>query len=250
MRCRAWSARIGPSRQVKRLLLDDDEAVAVAVGLRTAAGGTVAGIDEASVGALVKVERVLPARLRRRMAALKAAMVSLASAAPAVDPGALVVIASACRDLARLRFAYPEREGNGSTRTVEPHRPVHTGRRWYLVARDVEGDDWRTGRGFNAQDPPDAATYVAWAVSPEPYRYHCRVKLQAPATVIAQRVPPTVGLVEAVDVNSCVLTTGSDSLNALAAHLMLLGTDFEVLESPELIDHIRALADRLNGAAP
>ncbi len=257
----AGGYRLGAGTALPPLLLDDDEAVAVAIGLRTAAGGTVAGIEETSVRALAKLESVLPSRLRRRVAALQAATVPLATAGPAVDPGALVVIASACRDLECLRFAYHDREGNRSTRTVEPHRLVHTGRRWYLVARDVERDDWRTfrvdrigtplatGRRFSQHDPPDAATYVTRAVSTQPYRYHCRVTLQAPATVIAQRVPPTVGLVEALDAHSCVLTTGSDSLDALAAHLMLLGTDFEVFEPPELIGHIRALADRLNRAA-
>jgi len=257
----AGGYRLGAGANLPPLLLDD-EAVAVAVGLRTAANGTVAGIEETSVRALAKLEHVLPSRLRHRVAALQAATVPLATAGPAVDPSALVLIASACRDLERLRFAYRDRDGNGTTRTVEPHRLVHTGRRWYLVARDVERDDWRTfcvdrigtplatGRHFNAQDPPDAATYVARAVSTQPYRYHCRVRLQAAATVIAQRVPPTVALVEAVDANSCVLTTGSASLDALAAHLMLLGTDFAVLEPPEPIDHIRALADRLNRAAP
>jgi len=173
-----------------------------------------------------------------------------------------VLIASGCRDLERLRFGYCDREGQASMRVVEPHRLVHTGRRWYLVARDVERDAWRTfrvdrienplatGRRFTAHDPPDAATYVTRAVSTGPYRYHCRVRVQAPATVIAQRVPQTAGLVEAVEANVCLLTTGSDSLGALTAHLLLLGADFEVLEPPELIEHVRAAADRLHRAAP
>jgi len=257
----AGGYRLAAGANLPPLLLDDDEAVAVAVGLRTAAGGTVDGIEETWVQALAKLEQVLPSRLRQRVAALQAATVPLSGAAPSVDPGALVLIASACRDLERLRFVYCDHEGQASLRVVEPHRPVHTGRRWYLVARDVERDAWRTfrvdrienplatGRCFTAHDPPDAATYVTRPESTGPYRYHCRVRVQAPATVIAQRVPPTAVLVEAVEANVCLLTTGSDSLDALTAHLLLLGADFEVLQPPELIEHVRAAADRQLRAA-
>ena len=119
------------------LLLDDDEAVAVAVGLRTAASGTVTGIEEASVRALAKLQQVLPSRLRQRVSALHSFILPLANTGPTVDAETLSAIASACRDYQKLRFGYNSRDGVASTREVEPHRLVHTGRRWYLAAWDL-----------------------------------------------------------------------------------------------------------------
>ncbi|MQA88075.1 MAG: WYL domain-containing protein [Streptosporangiales bacterium] len=256
----AGGYRLGAGGALPPLLLDDDEAVAVAVGLRTAAGGTVTGIEETSIRALAKLEQVLPSRLRHRVTALQASTVPLSGSGPTVDPDVLTVVAGACRGFERLRFGYRDRDGTVSRRSVEPYHLVHTGRRWYLMAWDVDRGDWRTfrvdriaaatatGQRFVPRDPPDAATYVSEAVSVAPYRHRARVSLQAPAEVVAERVPPTVGLLEAVDENTCVLTTGSDSLDALAVHLVLIGVDFRVLEPPELVDHIRMLADRLGRA--
>lgn len=257
----AGGYRLGAGASLPPLLLDDDEAVAVAVGLRTAAGGTVSGIEETSLRALAKLEQVLPPRLRHRVTALQAATVALAPAAPAVDASTLAVIAAACRDAERLRFGYQDRDSVVSSREVEPHRLVHTGRHWYLVARDVQREAWRsfrvdrmtepapTGRRFTPQDPPDAAAYVSQAVSTAPYRHRARVRLHAPAEVVAQRVPPTVGQLAALDASSCLLTTGSDSLDAIAAHLAWLGIAFDVLEPAELVDRVRALADLLGRSA-
>lgn len=181
--------------------------------------------------------------------------------AVAVDASTLAVIAAACRDAERLRFGYQDRDSVVSSRDVEPHRLVHTGRHWYLVARDVQREAWRsfrvdrmtepapTGRRFTPQDPPDAAAYVSEAVSTAPYRHRARVRLHAPAEVVAQRVPPTVGQITALDAGSCLLTTGSDSLDAIAAHLAWLGIAFDVLEPAELVDRVRALADLLGRSA-
>src|SRR5438046_3175848 len=130
--------RLGAGGALPPLLLDDDEAVAVAVGLRTGAGGTVAGIEEASVRALAKLEQVMPPRLRSRISALATATVPLSGTVPTVDPDTLTVLAGACRDSVRLRFTYSDRDGATSVRAVEPHRLVHTGRRWYLVADDLD----------------------------------------------------------------------------------------------------------------
>src|SRR5580658_2572001 len=140
----AGGYQLGAGATLPPLLLDDDEAVAVAVGLRTAASGTVTGIEEASVRALSKLEQVLPARLRHRVAALHAFIVPLIGAGPTVDANALSAIAGACRDCEKLHFKYRSRDGAPSTREVEPHRLVHTGRRWYLAAWDTERDNWRT----------------------------------------------------------------------------------------------------------
>lgn len=255
----AGGYQLGAGAALPPLLLDDDEAVAVAVGLRTAAGGTVAGIEETSVRALAKLEQVLPSRLRHRVNALQTVTVPMTSGGPTVDPGTLTVIAAACRDYQRLRFDYRDHDGSASIRTVEPHRLVHSGRRWYLVAWDVDRQDWRTfrvdriqprtptGPRFTPREPPDAdiAGYTSRGVSTAAYRYQGRFTLHASAEVVAERVTPTSGMVEAVDEHTCVLHTGSHSLDTLAVYVALLGFDFEVHNPPELIDHIRALTERL-----
>jgi predicted DNA-binding transcriptional regulator YafY len=256
----AGGYRLGPGGALPPLLLEDDEAVAVAIGLRTAAGGSVTGIAESSLRALAKLEQVLPVRLRHRVAALQVATVPLVGAAAPVDPDTLTVIAVACRGQHRIRFSYRDRTDSVSDRHVEPHRLVHTGRRWYLVARDLDRDDWRTfrvdridaprptGVRFVPRDPPDAGAFVAAGTTSAPYRHQARILVRAGAEAIAERVPPTVGVVQALDPHSCLLTTGSDSLDALAVHLATLGADFTVLEPPELRDRIGVLAGRLQRA--
>src|SRR6266540_2965783 len=130
--------RLGAGAAMPPLLLDDEEAVAVAVGLRTATGGAIAGIEETSVRALAKLEQVLPSRLRRRVNAVQEFTVPFVRpGGPTVDADVLAVIAGACRDRERLRFPYKTFDGTASRRLVEPLRLVHTGRRWYLVAWDV-----------------------------------------------------------------------------------------------------------------
>jgi predicted DNA-binding transcriptional regulator YafY len=256
----AGGYRLAAGSSLPPLLIDDDEAVAVVLSLRTATSHTVTGIAEASLRALTKLERVLPARLRQRTAALRLATVPLAGQAPTVDPDVLTVIAEACQSLHRLTFGYQGRDGAASIRTVEPHRLVHTGRRWYLVARDEDRDDWRTfradriddpqptGSRFTPRDPPDAAAFVADSIAAAPYRFRARVLVRAPAHVVAERVPPTTGLIEAVDQDSCLLTTGADSLTLMAMHLALLGHDVTVLEPAELVEELGRLADRLGRA--
>jgi predicted DNA-binding transcriptional regulator YafY len=258
----AGGYHLGAGAALPPLLLDDDEAVAVAIGLRTAAAGTVTGIEETSVRALAKLEQLLPARLRHRISALNAATVPLTGPTPAVDPDILTTIAAACRDHQRLRFGYRDHEGTASTRVVEPHRLVHTPRRWYLVAFDTERHDWRTfrvdridappapGQRFRPRTPPeDAARYVSQTVSSAPYRYQARILMHVPIDVVADLASPTAGRLEAIDETSCVLHTGSNSLDTLALYVALKGVDFEVLDPPELIDHIRRLASRLARAA-
>jgi predicted DNA-binding transcriptional regulator YafY len=257
----AGGYRLGAGSALPPLLLDDDEAVAVVVSLRTAASHTVTGIEETSLRALAKLEQVLPARLRERTAALQIATVPLPSLAPTISAETLTVLAGACRRHLRMTFTYTDHGGAVSTRAVEPHRIVHAGHRWYLVARDVDRADWRnfrvdriaapssTGIRFVPRDPPDAASFVATSVTAAPYRFRARVRMHAPAHVIAERVPPTVAVIEPAGQDSCVLTTGSDSLDALAFHLGLLGAEFTVLEPAELTERIRALAGRLHRAA-
>lgn len=258
----AGGYRLGAGATLPPLLLDADEAVAVAVGLRTAAGAGVAGIEDTSIGALAKLEQLLPSPLRRRVAALAAATVSYPAWGPGVDAEVLAVIASASRDRERLRFAYRDRDGQPSRRRVEPHRLVHTGRRWYLLAWDDDREDWRTFRvdrivpplradtRFAPREPPaaDVAAYVANSISSARDRYQAQVLLHAPLEQVAARVPPGVGSLEAVDRHSCMLRTSADWLGRLAVYIAHIGVDFEVVEPPELADQVRVLAERFTRA--
>ncbi|GAA1669899.1 WYL domain-containing protein [Nonomuraea maheshkhaliensis] len=255
--------RLGAGSDLPPLLLDDDEAVAIAVGLRTAAGGTVAGIEETSVRALAKLERVLPARLRRRVHALQSMTVPMTGAAAPVDAGVLTAIAAACRDHEGLRFDYRSHDGRDSVRSAEPHRLVHSGRRWYLVGWDVERRDWRTfrvdrmrlrtpgGPRFVPRDPPDddLAAYLSRAISSAPYRYRARVAMHAPAEVVAEHMPPTMGTVEPLDDRTCLLLCGANTLDEIVVWIALMDIGFEVRDPPELVERVGALADRLRAAS-
>ncbi|MGW3419880.1 helix-turn-helix transcriptional regulator [Streptomyces phaeochromogenes] len=253
--------QLGVGAELPPLLLDDDEAVAVAVGLRTAAGQGIEGIGETSVRALTKLEQVLPHRLRRRVGALNAFTVPMLRGPQpsAVDPAVLTDLAAACRDSERLRFEYRDHGGSSTRRTVEPHRLVCTERRWYLVAWDVDRDDWRTFRAdrvtpkpphgprFTPRQPPadDLAAYVSKGVSVRAYATHAVVRLLVPKEEAAQRVSPSAGTLEAESDVSCVLRTGAASLDVMVIHVMLMGVDFEVLEPVELVEAIRTARDRL-----
>jgi len=250
--------RLGAGAALPPLLLDDDEAVAVALSLRTAATHSVTGVGEASVRALAKLEQVLPSRLRERATAISQATVPLTSPGPVVDADVLTAIARACRNRERVVFGYRRGQDSDLTeRQVEPHRLVQAGYRWYLVALDLDRGDWRTFRAdriesprltgirFVPRDPPDAAAFVANAVTTAPYRYRARVLVHAPVGDVAARVPPTVAVVEAATAGTCILTSGSDSLDSLAFHVALMGFDFSVLDPPELTERMHALAVQL-----
>ena len=257
----AGGYRLGAGAALPPLLLDDDEAVAVAVSLQTAASQSVTGIAETALSALAKLEQVLPTRLRDRTAAVQQATVALPRLAPTVDLDLLTTLATACRREQGLAFGYTSRGGAATERQVEPHRLVHTGYRWYLVARDVTRDDWRSfrvdriseprlaGGRFVPRDPPGAASFVARAVTTAPYRYQARVVIHAPAEVVAERVTPTTGMLEAAGPDRCLLTSGAESLEAIALHLADLGHDFTILEPPGLLTVVRDLAARLTRAA-
>jgi predicted DNA-binding transcriptional regulator YafY len=253
--------RLGAGAALPPLLLDDEEAVAVAVGLRTAAAGGVTGIQETSVRALAKLEQVLPSRLRHRVNALQAATVEIAASGPTVDPEVLTAIAGACRDYQRLRFDYRDHDESATIRTVEPHRLVHDRGRWYLVAWDVDRADWRTFRAdriqprvptgprFAPRELPggDVATYLLRGVGSATWRYRARVRVHAPAAAITGRLPPAV-LVEAIDEHTCMIDVGSDTPQMLAVYLGMLDADFEVGEPSELLEQLRRLADRYRRA--
>ncbi len=251
--------RLGAGANVPPLLLDDDEAVAVTVGLRTAAVGSVAGMEESSLRALTKLEHVLPSRLRHRVATLQAVTVTMPSTGRAVDPAVLTAVAAACRAHEQLRFDYASHSGEPSVRRVEPHRLVHTGFRWYLVAYDLDRADWRsfrvdrlrpripTGPRFPPKPLPadDLASFVSRGISTQAYRYRARFTLHVPIEEAADRIPPTIGALEERDERSCTLRAGSNSLDELLLYVALYGFDFEIHEPPELIDHARTVTARI-----
>jgi predicted DNA-binding transcriptional regulator YafY len=254
----AGGYQLGAGAALPPLLLDDDEAVAVAVGLRTAASGAVTGIEETSLRALAKLEQVLPSRLRHRVAALSGSTVAVPMSGPTVDADVLTAVAAACRDSHRLRFDYRDHRGAHTLRVVEPHRLVAWARRWYLVAWDVDKRDWRTFRAdritprvptgprFEPRDPPDGdvAAYVTRTVGTATWHYRATVRVHAPAEAVRARLPAGVGQIEPVDERTCVLSAGSDNPHLLALYLGWLDVDFEVTDPPDLVAAFRRLADR------
>jgi predicted DNA-binding transcriptional regulator YafY len=260
----AGGYELGAGAGLPPLLLDDDAAVAVALGLRAVAGGGVAGMEEAAVRAAAVIERVLPARLRRRVDALRGVAVPVHAPRPGtrpVRPETLALLALACRDGERLRFGYTDGQGRQSRRHAEPHRLVFTARHWYLVARDVDRGEWRsfrvdrlagplpTGQRSRPAGAPDAARFVAEGIASGAYRYRARVLIGAPADVVAARLPGLGAVLEAVDDRRCLVITGSDYLEAIAMHLAMLGLPFTPLEPPELRECCAELSRRLAGAA-
>lgn len=245
---------LGAGRALPPLLLDDDEATAIVIALRTVAGSGMT----AALGALAKLEQVLPTRLRPRVAALQHATLALPRSM--ADPDVLATLAAACRHLHRVRFGYTDHHGRPSARHTEPHRLVYNGRNWYLVARDLDRTAWRAFRvdritdphdtavRFTPHDPPDAAGFVAESVASAPYRHHARILLRVSASVAVQRFPPTSGAIEPLDDHTCVLTAGADSLDAIAVHLGFADVEFAVLDPPELRDRLTAIAARFGHA--
>ncbi|MEU7852914.1 YafY family protein [Nonomuraea sp. NPDC049141] len=258
----AGGYRLGAGAALPPLLLDDEEAVAVAVGLGRAAGGGVQGIEETSVRALAKLEQVLPSRLRRRVNALNTYTVQIPGGGPSVPPEVLTTIANAARDHERLRFDYTGHDGSSALREVEPHRLVHRRGRWYLVGYDIERQDWRTfrvdrvvprvpatGPRFTPRELPgdgDVAAYVEKGVNTAMWRYHATVLLHSPAEAM-RRLP--LGLeIEPVDEATCLTRLGGDDLHGMAVWIGFIGVDFEVLDPPELAEHVLRLSERYRRA--
>ncbi|MFE5477465.1 helix-turn-helix transcriptional regulator [Nocardia sp. NPDC056541] len=262
----AWQGsagyRLGAGASMPPLLLDDEEAVAVAVGLRTTSGGTVTGIEDASLRALAKLEQVLPSRLRHRLTTLQQSMVRVAAEAPRVASETLLTIAQACRCHERLRFDYTDHAGRTSRRDVEPDSLVNVSRHWYLVGWDVDRADWRsfrvdrleprvpTGPRFTPRPLPDgdAATYLSRRLSVASWPWRTVVTLHGSATEVADRVWPGMGVLEAVDDVSCLLHLGADSPAALAWMITALDIGFTVTDPPELVAALRTVSERCRDA--
>ncbi|GAA3829225.1 helix-turn-helix transcriptional regulator [Amycolatopsis tucumanensis] len=254
--------RLGAGAALPPLLLDDEEAVAVAISLRTAAG-SLTGVEETALRALAKLEQVLPSRLRRRVQALSTyAVRALAdSEGPRVSAETLSLLAAACRDHERLRFDYTGHDGTTGRRVADPYRLVNWGSRWYLVAWDCDRGDWRTfrvdrmepkipsGPRFTPRELPEEVTdRVRRGVSAAAWRYRAEVTVHAPADVVRERINPAVGTVEAIGATTCVLHTGADTVQSIAVHLGLLDLDFTVTGPPELVERLRVLSRRYRKA--
>ena len=255
--------RLAAGAAMPPLLLDDDEAVALVVGLQAAAQGSIAGVAEASVRALAKVVQVMPPRLRRRADALRSMTVPAVWGGDTamVDPGLLTTIAQACRDTERVRFAYTGRGADESDRYVEPHRLVLLGRRWYLVAYDLSRHDWRSFRldrmrqpagtreRFPGRPPPggDAAAFVRAGIDSLPAPFTVEALIHAPCAAVRAQVG-SWGSVEPAGTERCLLRMTSDSLDWPAMALGGIGADFDVLSPPELVAHLRDWAHRFNTA--
>jgi predicted DNA-binding transcriptional regulator YafY len=247
------------------LTVDEEEAVALAVGMQAAADGATPGLEEASVRALGKVVQVLPARLRRRVDTLRAMTVAATWGAgdggPAVDTEALVTVAQACRDSERLRFDYTAREGAASARLVEPHRVVRLGRRWYLAAWDLDRLDWRsfrldrlreprsTGARFAPRVPPggDAAEFVKSSIVGLRDPHQVVAEVFAPAAAVEARIGRW-STVTALGEDRCRVELTADQLEWPAMALGSLGAEFRVVEPAEFGVYLRGWSERFGRA--
>ncbi|WP_406640000.1 helix-turn-helix transcriptional regulator [Amycolatopsis sp. WGS_07] len=253
--------RLGSGGKLPPLLLDDEEAVAVTVGLRAAAG--ISGVDEAGTRALAKLEQVLPARLRPTVDALRSTIdrgpenTGTDAPDPEVDAAVLQEVARAIRHVEWLRFDYAD-----ELRLVEPYRLLSWQRRWYLVARDPQDSSWATYRVDLMQprmptrrrfepNPLPGGDYTAFAmrtIAASGWIVHARLRVKAPAEKVLARINPAVGVVEPIDENQCVLVTGADSLDTLAVYSGMLMMDFTVESPPELIPLLQLLSERYGRA--
>lgn len=248
------------------LLLDDDEAIAIALGLRTAATIAITGIEDTSLRALAKLEQVLPHRLRHRVTALSEAAVTLPpqeTGVLAADPGVLASLAAACVTHERVRFGYTRADGEETRRLVQPHRLVAAGRRWYLVAYDEDRSGWRlfrvdrisephrTGVRIPARELPGGVDAVSWAMDSlagGSGTISARLRLHVPIEEAAGQVTAWQGVLEPLDDRSCLLHTQSDSMRFLAYRITLLTVDYTLLDPPELAGHLGAIAERASRA--
>lgn len=255
--------QLGAGGTLPPLLLDPDEAVAVTVSLRLAAGGSVTGVEESALRALAKLDQVLPSRLRGEVEAISEAVVAVEGVSVPVEARLLSSVARACRDQVRLELTYSARDGATTARRVEPYRVVTMGRRWYLLAYDLDREDWRSLRldrvhtdslhvttlRFTPRPAPDAAAYVRESVIRSPYRYVARLRLHAPHADVAARVPQNAGTLTDLGDGTCELETGAESLDHLVMETLWLGLPFEILEPPELRERAREVGAWLQTAA-
>jgi predicted DNA-binding transcriptional regulator YafY len=259
----AGGYQLGRGPDLPPLLFEDDEALAVALGLRSAVSETIGGMEEASVRALAKLEQLMPERLRRRVQTLQKAIVPLHRTGPRVDAGILSTLAAGCRNQELVRFDYESNTNQQTSRCAEPYGLVHSSARWYLAAWDVHREDWRTFRvdrirgkvtaseRFVARSVPDGgvANYVRRSVAVSAYTFHARIVLHSPLEEVSLRIPPLAGFLKPLDANTCLLETGGNSIDSLLLYVGSLGVEFDILGPPELQEAVLGLAKRFARAA-
>jgi len=246
--------RLGRGALLPPLLLEPDEAVAVAVGLRLAADGSVAELDDATVSALTKLDQVLPASLAARVRDVSAVVAQVVGRSPdPVDGTTFFALAQACRAGLRIRLTYRDRADNTTERRADPYRMVRSGPRWYLVAFDVERAAWRTFRmdrvvdvvstriRVDLVDPPDPVALVARGTAVEPYAIQARLRLPLSAAQAEAVIARTVGLHEP-DGDGTVVTVGGPTVETMARWVLGLGVEVEVVAPDELRVAVRERA--------
>ncbi|PYE15417.1 putative DNA-binding transcriptional regulator YafY [Williamsia limnetica] len=249
--------QLGAGAEMPPLLLDDQEVLAVALGLGAGATGSVAGLDEASVRAMSKLRQVMPSRLRHRLDSLQVDATPTRAPISQVEAAVLSDVAAVCHRHERLRFDYLARDGAASRREVEPYRLVRSGLRWYLLAWDLSRDDWRsfrvdrltpkipTGPRFVPRDLPEggAAAYIARSLGSVYRQATARVEIHSPLERVAEMVDADWGVVETGDANSCEVSLFGQSVSAIARWLYAFDADFTVISPVELREECTGLAD-------
>ncbi|OJF11097.1 helix-turn-helix transcriptional regulator [Couchioplanes caeruleus] len=239
--------RLVGGTRVPPLILDDEEALAVAVALREAALSGVLGSDQAALSALLKLRQVLPPRIAERLGEMDATFVHTPRPERRqVSPGVLRELAAVCRRGERTRLSYQDHAGKATVRDIDPYRLVHTGRRWYIVARDVARDQWRTfradrvvqvqptGHTVELVDPPDPALFVSRGIAGVVYPLYVTVRLPQPMDQALRLVPPTIGTHHPDGPDATIVEIGGNDADQLADYLLGLGTTLRIL-APERV---------------
>lgn len=255
---------LGAGASLPPLSLDEEEATAVFVGLHAAGGTGVDGAGTASLRALAKLRRVLPARLRQNLRALQSSVLELAVKSRPISLASVSLLARACTERLVTRIVYTGRDGARTDRRIEPLRLLRVGALWYLLAWDPAKADWRTFRldriveveagseRFAARPPPDddLVAYVTRALSSAPHPYRAKVLLHAPIEAVRPRVGAFDALFEPAAGANCTMELGAPTLDVLVARILWLGVDFELLTGPPAFGaHLAEVSRRLSKAA-
>lgn len=249
---------LGRGADLPPLVLDDDEAVALAIALR-AASASVGGIEATSLRLMGKLDQLMPTRLRRRATALHAVTLSLRSGLPLVDAALLSSLATACRDCLALRFDYRNHAGEASQRQVQPLRLANYGRRWYLIAWDTDRGDWRSfrvdrlhgapivGASFTPRPvPPDVAARLESGIAYAPFACRITLRLQGTVEELQAALPTWCGVLERDTDTHSLLRVGADSPEGVLAQVLMIGRDAELVEDAAMAPQLQAVLSRMS----
>lgn len=255
--------RLAAGRNMPPLVLDDGEAVATLLGLALLAAttsGDTGALDSAATRAYGKLDQFLPARLRPQVAALRASVETRHQPAPGVATAVLAILAGAITDRQVVRFDYRDRHDTPSERRVEPHRQVHLGLRWYLLAWDLERDGWRvfrldrvtsldrtTARYAPRPLPADTAVdYLREGMNAD--RRRVRLTIHAPPAAVADALKYHDADIERADDTTTAVTLWLDTWEWLLPQIARLGTDFTIIEPTDIRAALQTFAHRLRAA--